>query len=201
MIVMGLDLYNFAITGKEIAVTLNANSCMSANYAGPSILVLNDQGGCDEHEYQRYRNLESTGTRSSARCVGTFGDSVCYAIEGNVVDRNNSQNGKGWCENVSPTLNIQDRHAVVYRKAALIIYPIENHPADSHIVLQEPGSAIQTLNARMGTGGGNTPIVLMAVGGTDSHASITDGNVAPTMLARAGTGGGNEPIVLMENNE
>lgn len=146
-------------------------------------------GGCDEHEYQRYRNLESTGTRSSARCVGTFGDSVCYAIEGNVVDRNNSQNGKGWCENVSPTLNIQDRHAVVYRKAALIIYPIENHPADSHIVLQEPGSAIQTLNARMGTGGGNTPIVLMAVGGTDSHASITDGNVAPTMLARAGTGG------------
>ena len=84
--------------------------------------------------------------------------------------------------------------------AALIIYPIENHPADSRVVLQEPGSAIQTLNARMGTGGGNTPIVLMAIGETDSHASITDGDVAPTMLARAGTGG-NEPIVLMENNE
>ena len=39
---------------------------------------------------------------------------ICYAIEGNVVDRVSSKNGKGWCENVSPTLNTQDRHAVVY---------------------------------------------------------------------------------------
>jgi len=39
---------------------------------------------------------------------------VCYAIEGNVVDRVSAKNGKGWCENVSPTLNTQDRHAVVY---------------------------------------------------------------------------------------
>ena len=37
-----------------------------------------------------------------------------YAIEGNVVDRVSSKNGKGWCENVSPTLNTQDRHAVVF---------------------------------------------------------------------------------------
>lgn len=41
---------------------------------------------------------------------------VCYAIEGNTVDRNCSQNGKGWCENVSPALNTQDKHAVVFRK-------------------------------------------------------------------------------------
>ena len=41
-------------------------------------------------------------------------ESVCYAIEGNVVDRVSSKNGKGWCEDVSPTLNTQDRHAVVY---------------------------------------------------------------------------------------
>lgn len=38
----------------------------------------------------------------------------CYAIDGNVVDRSAMQNGKGWCENVSPTLNTQDRHAVVF---------------------------------------------------------------------------------------
>ena len=40
---------------------------------------------------------------------------VCYAIEGNVVDRISSKNGKGWCENVSPTLNTQDRHAVCFQ--------------------------------------------------------------------------------------
>lgn len=42
-----------------------------------------------------------------------MGDAIIYAIEGNVVDRASSKNGKGWCENVSPTLNTQDRHAVV----------------------------------------------------------------------------------------
>ena len=37
-----------------------------------------------------------------------------YAIEGNTVDRASSKNGRGWCENVSPTLNTQDRHSVIY---------------------------------------------------------------------------------------
>ena len=40
---------------------------------------------------------------------------VCYAIEGNVVDRVSNKNGKGWCEDVSPTLNTQDRHAVCFQ--------------------------------------------------------------------------------------
>lgn len=39
---------------------------------------------------------------------------VCYAIEGHVVDRNTANNGKGWCTDVSPTLNTQDRHVVVF---------------------------------------------------------------------------------------
>lgn len=55
-------------------------------------------------------------------CIRTEGENrpsrpghvVCYAIEGNVVDRVSNKNGKGWCEDVSPTLNTQDRHAVVF---------------------------------------------------------------------------------------
>ena len=39
---------------------------------------------------------------------------ICYAIEGNVVDRVSAKNGKGWCEDVSPTLNTQDRHAICF---------------------------------------------------------------------------------------
>ena len=39
----------------------------------------------------------------------------CYCIEGNVVDRSSSKNGKGWCEGVSPTLNTQDHHAVCFQ--------------------------------------------------------------------------------------
>ena len=40
---------------------------------------------------------------------------ICYAIEGNIVDRISSKNGKGWCEDVSPTLNTQDRHAICFQ--------------------------------------------------------------------------------------
>jgi hypothetical protein len=43
------------------------------------------------------------------------GHAVCYAIEGNVVDRVSSKNGKGWCEDVIPTLNTQDRHAICFQ--------------------------------------------------------------------------------------
>lgn len=38
-----------------------------------------------------------------------------YAIEGNVVDRVSAKNGKGWCEDISPTLNTQDRHAICFQ--------------------------------------------------------------------------------------
>lgn len=38
---------------------------------------------------------------------------VAYAIDGNVCDRVSKKNGCGYSENVSPTLNTQDRHAVV----------------------------------------------------------------------------------------
>ena len=42
-------------------------------------------------------------------------DMKTYAIEGNVVDRVSTKNGKGWCEDVSPTLNTQDRHAICFQ--------------------------------------------------------------------------------------
>jgi hypothetical protein len=44
MDVMGCDVYNFQITGK-IACNLNASSCNSPTHSGPSLLILNDQGG------------------------------------------------------------------------------------------------------------------------------------------------------------
>lgn len=43
-VVLGCDMYNFQITG-DIAANLNASSCNSPTHSGPSILILNDQGG------------------------------------------------------------------------------------------------------------------------------------------------------------
>jgi len=38
------DLYNFTITGN-VSCSINANSGLSANHAGPTLLILNDMGG------------------------------------------------------------------------------------------------------------------------------------------------------------
>ena len=43
-IVLGCDMYNFQIAG-DIASTVNATSCDSPSHSGPSLLILNDQGG------------------------------------------------------------------------------------------------------------------------------------------------------------
>ena len=43
-VVLGCDMYNFQTTGN-VAVTINATSCDSPSHSGPSLLILNDQGG------------------------------------------------------------------------------------------------------------------------------------------------------------
>ena len=43
------------------------------------------------------------------------------------------------------------------------VYSVENHPADSRVNLDESGK-VQTLTSRMGTGGGNVPMVMEAIG-------------------------------------
>ena len=60
----------------------------------------------------------------------------------------------GYEEEVSPTL----RAGVVPAAMELQSYPIENHPADSRVRVREDGKC-QGLTGRMGTGGGNVPLV------------------------------------------
>jgi DNA (cytosine-5)-methyltransferase 1 len=40
-----------------------------------------------------------------------------------------------------------------------VVYAVENHPADSRVNIDESGT-VQTLTSRMGTGGGNVPMVM-----------------------------------------
>lgn len=57
------------------------------------------------------------GTVPTLRAVPSGGNTVpdvVTAIEGNTIDRNSNKNGCGYCSNVAPTMNTQDRHAVVY---------------------------------------------------------------------------------------
>lgn len=66
-----------------------------------------------------------------------------------------SDGGQGWMETeVNDTLNTFDTGEV--RTPTLIL---ENHPNDSRVKIRED-NVFQTLSSRMGTGGGNVPMVM-----------------------------------------
>ena len=109
--------------------------------------------------------------------VGTLreqehGHKSAICIQGNCIDRADTAgcNGKGWRDDdVSFTLNTIDRPAV---------YAIENNPADSRAKISYNG-VVQTLSSRMGTGGGNAPMVC------DVGLFNCTEDIAPPMLSRA----------------
>ena len=49
--------------------------------------------------------------------------------------------------------------SLVVKKELMVAYAVENHPADSRVNIDDSGK-VQTLTSRMGTGGGNVPMVM-----------------------------------------
>ena len=109
-----------------------------------------------------------------------------------------------------------------------VAYSVENHPADSRVNIDDSGKC-QTLTSRMGTGGGNVPMVMCVdMGAGKSTCGIhknkaptlatthygepvicmasQQGNAeimedkAPTITAMAGMSGNNQPVVCLEGN-
>lgn len=144
---------------------------------------------------------------------------VCYAIEGNVVDRVSAKNGKGWCEGVSPTLNTQDRHAVVYalegngaRPSHLgcgysddgkmyTLNTIEQHAVCYDARGNGTGDIVSTLTGDHQNRITDYTAIVCVLASTCKNAEITDGTISPTLMARAGTGGNQLPIALIRKTE
>jgi len=80
------------------------------------------------------------------------------------------------------------------------IYPVQNHPQDSRVIMED-GDTIQTLNAKMGTGGGNTPFVLI-VPTTSSAADTPSTNPeSPPSGRPAAIRGGGEGLLVITAGE
>ena len=114
--------------------------------------------------------------------LSTFNNQSVFCIQGNCIDRSDTAgcNGRGWRENQSYTLNTIDRPAVC---------AIENHPADSRVRLAKDNK-VQTLSSRMGTGGGNVPMIMEKIHQkiiTTSHGGFMlnadDNDIAHTLQA------------------
>jgi len=84
------------------------------------------------------------------------------------------------------------------------VFAIENHAMDCRVTMTDDG-IVQTLNARMGTGGGNVPMVLIrqehecyAVDNhpMDSRMRIVEGAV-PSLTVKLAKLASDDPLVLV----
>ena len=151
---------------------------------------------------------DSHGTPHAVAMPYTLQIRKCIAFEPGLAKRDGSENrfveicepvafrktahprtadeGQGWEEaTVNDTLNIFDSGET--RTPTLVCEPIsiENHPNDSRMGIREDGT-VQTLTERMGTGGGNVPLVAepKTYGMTVETFFSLEEDKAPTLKAR-----------------
>lgn len=99
------------------------------------------------HETAVARCLDTTSASPACNQGGNV-----VVLQGSMIGRadENGPNGAGIAEGACFCLTATDRHAVV----------VEHHPNDSRINISE-SDTVQTLTGRMGTGGGNVPLVML----------------------------------------
>lgn len=142
-----------------------------------------------------------------------------YCLQGNTIDRNAQQNGRGICEDVAFTLNAVDRHGVVAagfkagQSAGGIGYEKEVSPT-----LSANGSSLEptvciAYDAR-GNGDGKTASTITG----DHESRVTDyttilcmatqqggaeiaKDLCPTITAAAGMSGNNQPVLCMAHGQ
>ena len=98
-----------------------------------------------------------TAEHDASPCIDRGQNMLCYAVEGNTIDRQSSKNGKGYCESVSPTLNTQDRHGICHA------------PNGNHCGNYEEAAVSATLQTRYhyGSGGDAAAVVYDCRGSGD----------------------------------
>ena len=112
----------------------------------------------------------------------------------------NSNEGQSWEESeVNDTLNIFDNSE--NRTPTLIL---ENQPTDSRIKILK--DVVQTLTGRMGTGGGNTPMVMqnsepIYLESNEDKASIKTDGISNSLTASMGEGSGHIPMITESPEE
>lgn len=141
---------------ENVASTLTAT-----DYKGTQVLCYDGQKKPDEHAHTiDCRNIRLNDEKSGTlQAKENGGYSLNYT---NPVLVLNDQGGQMMdVSDKAGCLRAQEHgHQPVVCLHATA-YPIENHAADSRVTLQKPDEAIQTLTSRMGTGGGNVPMVLI----------------------------------------
>ena len=188
---IGMDGYNADLTGDK-AATLGVNCGMSTGRNGviTDTHILDDQGGS-------VMNVRTDGKAPTIRAqMGGHPPCVMIPMSAEGLDAyNQSLTG-----DKAKTLNSAASDA---DHIPCTVYSVENHPADSRVNLDESGK-VQTLTSRMGTGGGNVPMVMeeapkvinLNKDDVQSKAILDPKGIAPSLYAGECRGGGGECYVM-----
>ena len=182
----GFDGYNATLTGDKSS-TLGVNCGMSSGRNGVCVpYTLKIRSGCEGGGKGALWQEDASAT------LATNNDQYLFqpVIEagGFCPEQSAKTRGIGWEEEMSPTLRAGVVPGVVTLEPGIaaregghiyegvcgtlranagdnqmaVAYSIENHPADSRVNIDDSGK-VQTLTSRMGTGGGNVPMVMEPV--------------------------------------
>ena len=144
---VGIDGYNADITGDK-AATLGVNCGMSSGRNGviTDTHILDDQGGS-------VMNIRTDGKAPTIRAqMGGHPPVVMLPESAEGLDAYNQTLTGDKAKTLNSAASDADH-------IPCAVYSVENHPADSRVNLDESGK-VQTLTSRMGTGGGNVPMVM-----------------------------------------
>ena len=104
--------------------------------------LLNDQGGSSISGDDNAKVAPTLRAEMHGNIPAVFGFKAFMGAKAHSI---------GFSEGVSPTLSANQADASVF-------LALENHPQDSRIKIAED-NVVQTLSGKMGTGGGNTPMI------------------------------------------
>ena len=159
----------------------------AADRTGAASLCLNDQGG---------QRMDVTDDVTATLRAEAHHPPCVLESAGFCTEHSSKSRSIGYEEETSPTL----RAGVVPAAVAL-----ENHPADSRISISEDNK-VQTLTSRMGTGGGNVPLVMgnhicaygisakdsNAMKSANPHSGIYEAETSRTLDGNGGNPGCNQ---------
>lgn len=164
-------------------------------------LIVDYTKGCTEEILFKPESLpwditkgKGEGERIADRTCKGFGSPVAYCIRNSIINRKqaNGGNGLGINKEISYTLDTTGAHAV-----AVIADTDDNHRVFdiSHradVIREQKGGVSPTLQARMGTGGNNIPLVFQAA----TYSVFNKAEICGTIKSSGGfNGGGNENLV------
>ena len=137
---------SMAWSTEDVSCTLHNGACPGhQNGVVLSNLILDDQGG-------QQIGVRTDGVSPTLRAE-MHGNVPCVMESAGFKEHNSPEaRSIGYDHEVSPCLSATKHDACA-------VYSIENHPNDSRVSIDDSGK-VQTLTSRMGTGGGNVPMVM-----------------------------------------